>query len=182
MTRLREAYNQTIRPALGTELQLANRFQVPRLEKVIINVGVGDAKDNQKFLDEVVANVTKIAGQKPVITKAKQSIAGFKIRAGQPVGLRVTLRGDRMYDFIDKLVTISLPRVRDFRGLPIKGFDGHGNYNLGIREQSIFPEIHFDLVNKVHGMNLTIVTTAQDDEQALALLRHLGFPFEKQGA
>lgn len=179
MTRLREAYNQTIRAELGNELTLKNRFQVPRLEKVVINVGTGEARDNQKLMEEIVANVTKIAGQKPVITRAKKSIAGFKVRAGQPVGVRVTLRGDHMYDFIDKLVNITLPRVRDFRGLPLKGFDGHGNYNLGVREQSIFPEIHFDLMNKVHGMNITVTTTAKTDEQAQALLRRLGFPFEK---
>lgn len=180
MTRLRESYNTKIRQTLADELSLKNRFQVPRLEKVVINVGVGDAKDNQKNLEEIVDNLTKIAGQKPVVTRAKQSIAGFKIRAGQPVGVRVTLRGERMYDFIDRLVTLTLPRVRDFRGLSLKGFDGHGNYNLGIREQAIFPEIHFDDVRKVHGMNITVTTTARTDEQALALLRHLGFPFEKE--
>ncbi len=179
MTRLREAYNSTILPALRQELSLSNRFEVPRLEKVIVNIGVGEAKDNQKMLEEITANLAKIAGQKPVVTKAKKSIAGFKIRAGQSVGLRVTLRGDRMYDFVDKLVNVSLPRVRDFRGLAAKGFDGHGSYNLGVREQSIFPEIHFDLVNKVHGMNITVTTSASTDAQGLALLRHLGFPFEK---
>ena len=180
MTRLREAYNSTIRPALITELALTNAHQAPQLEKVVINVGVGDAKDNQKMLEDVVSNLTKIAGQKPTVTRAKTSIAGFKIRAGQPVGVRVTLRGERMYDFIDKLVTITLPRVRDFRGLPRKAFDGKGNYNLGLREQIIFTEIHYDLVNKVHGMNITITTSAETDAQAEALLRQLGFPFEKE--
>ncbi len=179
MTRLRQAYNQTISPALQQELQLGNRFQVPRLEKVIINVGVGEARENQKFLEDVVSNLTKITGQKPVVTKARQSIAGFKLRAGQPVGVRVTLRGDRMYDVIDKLVNVALPRLRDFRGLSLNGFDGHGNYNLGVREQIIFPEIQFDLVNKIHGMNITVVTTAATDELALPLLRQLGFPFAK---
>lgn len=179
MTRLRQAYNTTIQTVLGQELELSNRFQAPRLEKVVINVGAGDAKDNQKGLEEIVNNIATITGQKPVITKAKKSIAGFKIRAGQPVGVRVTLRGNKMYDFIDKLVNITIPRIRDFRGLPLKGFDGHGNYNMGMREQSIFPEIHFDLINKIHGMNITVTTSAKTDAQAEALLRQLGFPFEK---
>ena len=182
MTRLYEAYNQTIRPALQKELSLRNVMQTPRLEKVVINVGVGDAKDNKKYLEDVVKNIATITGQKPVVTKAKQSIAGFKIRAGQPIGVRVTLRGERMYDFIDRLVSITFPRVRDFRGLSVNGFDGHGNYNLGLREHIIFPEIHFDSVDKVHGMNITIVTNAENDEQARALLTQLGFPFEKEGA
>lgn len=180
MTRLREAYNKTIQTALGQELGLKNRFQVPRLEKVVINVGVGDAKDNKKAVEEIVKNIGTITGQKPVITKAKKSIAGFKIRAGQPIGVRVTLRDDRMFDFIDKLVSITLPRVRDFRGLSTKGFDGKGNYNLGIKEHIIFPEIHFDQVEKNHGLNITVVTTASTNAQALALLTHLGFPFEKE--
>jgi large subunit ribosomal protein L5 len=180
MTRLREAYNKTIQKSLGESLGLKNRYQIPALEKVIINIGVGEAKDNQKLLDEIINNLTIIAGQKPVVTKAKTSIAGFKIRTGQSVGVRVTLRGDRMYDFLDKLVSITFPRVRDFRGLSLKSFDGNGNYNIGLREQSIFPEIHFDLVNKVHGMNITITTSAKTDEQAKALLTQLGFPFEKE--
>ena len=179
MTRLREAYNTTIREALTTELSLKNRFQVPRLEKVIINVGTGDAKDNQKMRDEVIANLRTITGQNPIVTTAKKSIAGFKIRAGQPIGVRVTLRGERMYDFIDKLVSITIPRIRDFRGLSRKGFDGHGNYNMGIKEHIIFPEIHFDDVVRQHGMNITIVTTAETNERAQALLNKLGFPFEK---
>lgn len=180
MTRLREAYNKTIQAELSSELNLANRYQVPKLEKVVINVGVGDAKDNKKSIEEVVKNLATITGQKPVVTKAKKSIAGFKIRAGQPIGARVTLRDDRMYDFIDKLVTITLPRVRDFRGLSLKGFDGKGNYNLGIKEHIIFPEIHFEQVEKNHGLNITVVTTAENDEQAIALLKKLGFPFEKE--
>lgn len=179
MTRLHENYQQSIRPALQKELTLANPFQVPRLEKVVINVGVGDAKDNQKNIQEIMANISKITGQQPVITKAKQSIAGFKIRQGQPVGVRVTLRDKRMYDFIDKLINIALPRLRDFRGLSRKGFDGHGNYNLGIREHIIFPEIHFDDVEKVHGLTITIVTTGKTNEATEQLLRKLGFPFEK---
>lgn len=180
MTRLQEAYNSTILPTLLEQLSLKNRWQAPRLVKVVINVGVGDAKENQKGLEAAIANMTKITGQKPVVTKAHQSIAGFKIRAGQPIGLRVTLRGDRMYDFVDKLVNVALPRLRDFRGLSVKGFDGRGNYNLGIKEHIIFPEIQFDLVEKMHGMNVTIVTTAQDDTQGRALLDQLGFPFEKE--
>lgn len=180
MTRLRDAYNKTIQAELVKELGVANRFQAPRLEKVVINVGVGDAKDNKKALEEIVKNITLITGQKPVVTKARKSIAGFKIRAGQPIGVRVTLRSDRMYDFLDKLVSVALPRLRDFRGLPLKGFDGKGNYNLGVKEHIIFPEIHFDLVEKNHGLNVTVVTTAETDEQAQALLTKFGFPFEKQ--
>jgi large subunit ribosomal protein L5 len=180
MTRLREEYNKTIEAELGKELGLTNRFQVPRLEKVVINIGVGDAKDNKKALEAVVKNVATITGQKPVVTKAKKSIAGFKIRAGQPIGVRATLRDDRMFDFIDKLVTITLPRVRDFRGLSLKGFDGKGNYNLGIKEHVIFPEIQFEEVEKNHGLNITVVTTAETDAQGIALLKKLGFPFEKE--
>ena len=181
MTRLKELYTTTLQPALTQELTLKNIFQAPRLEKVILNVGIGEAKDQTKVLEEIVANITKITGQKAVVTKAHKSIAGFKIRAGQSVGVRVTLRGERMYDFLDKLINIALPRLRDFRGLSRKGFDGKGNYNLGVREQIIFPEIHFDAVEKVHGMNISIVTTAQTNEQAEKLLAKLGFPFEKQG-
>lgn len=179
MTRLRESYNQIIQPGLLQELSLKNRFEAPRLEKVVINVGVGDAKDNQKGQSEIVENIKMITGQQPIITKAKKSIAGFKIRAGQPIGLRVTLRGDKMYDFLDKLINIALPRLRDFRGFSTKGFDGHGNYNLGVKEHVIFPEIHFDLVEKIHGMNITIVSDAKTDIHAQALLVKLGFPFEK---
>lgn len=180
MTRLREAYNTSIQQALSEELGLKNRFEVPRLEKVVINVGVGDAKDNKKALEEVIQNIAKITGQKPVVSKAKKSIAGFKIRAGQPIGVRVTLRQDKMYDFLDRLVSITMPRIRDFRGLPLKGFDGNGNYNLGMKEHILFPEIHFDQVVNSHGLNITVVTTAKNDEQARALLTRFGFPFEKQ--
>lgn len=179
MNRLRQAYNETIRSILVKELSMTNIHQAPQIEKVVINVGVGDAKDNQKNLDEIIGHVTAMTGQKPVITKAKKSIAGFKIRTGQPIGVRVTLRGDRAYDFIDKLVNVALPRLRDFRGLSLKGFDGHGNYNLGIKEQVIFPEIQFDAVNKVHGLNVTIATSAKTDETATALLKQFGFPFAK---
>lgn len=179
MTRLREIYNETIRPSLLQDLELTNPFEAPKLEKVVINVGVGDAKDNQKGQTEISENLKKITGQQPVLTKAKKSIAGFKIRTGQPIGLRVTLRADKMYDFLDKLINVALPRLRDFRGLSSKGFDGHGNYNLGIKEQVIFPEIHFDLVERLHGLNITIVTDAKSDHEAQALLTKLGFPFEK---
>ncbi len=180
MTRLFEQYNQTIQPALREELNLTNQFQVPRLVKVVINVGFGGAKDDKKSFDEILANIAKITGQKAVVTTAKKSIAGFKIRAGQPIGARVTLRGDKMYDFLDKLINVALPRLRDFRGLAMTGFDKHGNYNLGVKEQIIFPEIHFDLVEKIHGLNVTVVTSAPNDSQAQALLVKLGFPFEKQ--
>lgn len=180
MTRLKELYNKTVKAKLAEDLSIKNVMALPRLQKVVINVGVGEAKDNQKSLDEVIENIKQIAGQRPSVTKARKSIAGFKVRAGQPVGLRVTLHGDRMYDFIDKLVSITLPRVRDFRGLSLSGFDGSGNYNLGIREHTIFPEIHFDTVNRIHGMNITVVTSAKDDKQAEALLTQLGFPFEKE--
>ncbi len=180
MTRLAEQYSKTVRPVLVKELSLKNINEAPRLEKVVLNIGVGEAKDNKKVLEEIVNNVTKITGQKPVVSKAKKSIAGFKIRTGQPIGVRVTLRSDRMYDFLDKLVNVALPRLRDFRGLSLKGFDGNGNYNLGIKEQIIFPEIHFDLVEKLHGLNVTVVTNAKTDEQAQALLAQLGFPFEKK--
>jgi len=177
MNRLREAYQHTIAPALAEELNLKNRLALPRLTKVVINVGVGSIKDQPKVIEEIAATLAKITGQKPVVAKAKQSIAGFKVRTGQTIGLRTTLRGERMYDFIDKLINVALPRLRDFRGLNPKGFDGNGNYNLGVKEHIIFPEIHYDDVNKIYGMNVTIVTTAKTDAQAEALLRRLGFPF-----
>lgn len=177
MNRLRQAYQETIAPALSEELGLKNRLALPRLEKVVLNVGVGSLKDQAKVVEEIADNLAKITGQKPVSAKAKQSIAGFKVRAGQTVGLRVTLRGERMYDFIDKLVNVALPRLRDFRGLARKGFDGHGNYNLGVKEHTIFPEIQFDDVNRIHGLNITVVTTAKADQPAEALLRRFGLPF-----
>lgn len=179
MARLLQAYQKDILPALTKELALKNRLQAPRLEKVVVNVGLGEAKDNRKLLEETSENLALITGQKPIVTKARKSIAGFKIRQGQPVGLRVTLRGERMYDFIDKLVNVTLPRLRDLRGLSKDGFDGQGNYNLGIREHAIFPEIHFDTMGRLHGMNITIGTTAKSDEQGKLLLQRLGFPFEK---
>lgn len=180
MARLAETYIQSIRPSLQQRLGLKNLHQAPKLEKVVINVGVREAKDNPKLLEEIKQNLTLITGSQPVITKAKKSIAGFKTRAGQPVGLQVTLRGNRLYDFIDKLVNIALPRVRDFRGLSRKGFDGRGNYNLGIKEHVIFPEIHFEVAERLHGANITIVTSAQTDQDALLLLEEIGFPLAKE--
>ena len=154
-------------------------MQLPKMEKIVINIGVGDATTNSKYLDEAVEELTAIAGQAPVVTKAKKSIAGFKIREGQPIGCKVTLRGEKMYEFLDKLVSISLPRVRDFRGVPKNSFDGRGNYTLGIKEQLIFPEIDFDKVNKTRGMDIVLVTTAKTDEEGRALLTELGMPFAK---
>lgn len=180
MSRLLTQYQSTIAPALQKSLALVNPHQTPRIVKVVINVGIGDAKDNQKGLEETITSLTRLTGQKPVITKASKSIAGFKIRAGQPIGARVTLRGARMYDFIDRLINIALPRLRDFRGLSAKAFDGHGNYNIGIKEQIIFPEFQYDLSEKMHGMNVTVVTTASSDQHCAALLKELGFPIAKE--
>jgi large subunit ribosomal protein L5 len=154
-------------------------MQLPKMEKIVINIGVGDAVNNSKLLDEAVEELTLISGQKPIITKAKKSIAGFKIREGQEIGCKVTLRGERMYEFMDKLISISLPRVRDFRGVPKNSFDGRGNYTLGVKEQLIFPEIDFDKVNKLRGMDIVFVTTAKTDEEGKALLTELGMPFAK---
>jgi len=157
----------------------SNPFQVPRLEKVVINMGVGEGKENAKVLDFATADLQAIAGQKPVITRAKKSIANFKLRENVPIGCKVTLRGPRMYEFLDRLVNVALPRVRDFKGVPPKGFDGRGNYNMGLKEQIIFPEIVYDKVDKVRGMDITMVTTARTDEEAKALLTHLGVPFRE---
>ena len=154
-------------------------MQIPTIDKIVINMGIGDAVSNSKVLDEAVAELALITGQKPVITRAKKSIAGFRLREGMPIGCKVTLRGERMYDFLDKLVSISLPRVRDFRGVSKKSFDGRGNYTLGVKEQLIFPEIDFDKVNKVRGMDIVVVTTANTDEEARELLTQLGMPFQK---
>jgi large subunit ribosomal protein L5 len=154
-------------------------MQLPKMEKIVLNIGVGDAVTNSKLLDEAVEELTLISGQKPIITKAKKSIAGFKIREGQAIGCKVTLRGERMYEFLDKLVSISLPRVRDFRGVPNNSFDGRGNYTLGVKEQLIFPEIDFDKVNKLRGMDIVFITTAKTDEEGKALLTELGMPFAK---
>jgi large subunit ribosomal protein L5 len=175
--RLKERYRQEVLPALQTELELDNPMRVPRLEKIVINMGVGDAIRDAKLLDAAVADLATITGQKPAITKARKSIAAFKLRAGMSIGAKVTLRGARMWEFLDRLVSTALPRIRDFRGLNPDAFDGSGNYSIGVTEQLIFPEIDYDKVTKVRGMDITIVTTAQDDDEARALLRALGFPF-----
>ena len=175
--RLKERYEKELRPAIMKELGFSNPMQVPRLEKIVVNMGLGEAISNGKIIDASLAQLTMIAGQKPVITKSRKSIANFKLRQGQSIGVMVTLRGDRMYEFFDRLVSIALPRVRDFKGVSPKAFDGKGNYTLGIREQIIFPEINYDQVEKIKGLNITVVTTARDDEAGRALLRHLGMPF-----
>jgi len=177
--RLKERFKKEIAPALAKELGTTNPMAVPRLHKVVVNMGVGEATQNAKLLDPLVRDLTEITGQKPVITKAKKSIAAFKVREGMSIGAMVTLRGDRMYEFLDRLINIALPRVRDFRGVSTKSFDGRGNYTLGLRDQLIFPEIDYAKVEKLKGMNVTIVTTARDDNQARALLKHLGMPFRQ---
>jgi large subunit ribosomal protein L5 len=177
--RLKEKYNQEIRPALQKELGLTNLMAVPRLEKIVLNMGLGEATQNVKIMDPLVADLASVAGQKPVTTKAKKSIAAFKVREGMPIGAMVTLRGDIMYEFLDRLISVALPRVRDFRGVNTKSFDGRGNYTLGMRDQLIFPEVDYARVDKLKGMNVTIVTTAKDDNQARALLRQFGIPFRQ---
>ncbi|MBS4021476.1 MAG: 50S ribosomal protein L5 [Dethiobacter sp.] len=177
MVRLKEKYEQEVRPALVERFQYKNAMESPRLEKVVINMGVGEAKENPKVLDAAVKDLALIAGQKPVITKAKKSVASFKLREGMSIGCKVTLRGSRMYEFLDKLFNVALPRVRDFRGVSPKAFDGRGNYTLGLREQLIFPEVSYDQVEKVRGMDIVIVTTAETDEEGRELLRNLGMPF-----
>jgi large subunit ribosomal protein L5 len=176
--RLKARYRQDVVPRLQRELDLSNPMQVPRLEKVTINMGVGEALKDGRMLETAVEDLQTITGQKAVITKARKSIAGFKLREGSAIGAKVTLRGDRMWEFIDRLVTIAIPRIRDFRGLNPKAFDGHGNFTLGLTEQLIFPEIDYDKVAKVRGMDITVVTTATDDDAGRALLIALGFPFE----
>ena len=178
--RLKERYQREIAPALAKEFDITNPMAVPKLEKIVINMGLGEAIANSKIVDTAAAELASVAGQKPVVTKAKKSIASFKLRAGMPIGSMVTLRGDRMYEFLDRLVSVALPRVRDFRGVSPRSFDGRGNYTLGIREQLIFPEIDFNKVDKTRGMNISIVTTARNDEQARALLKALGMPFRQQ--
>ena len=179
MNRLKEKYTKEIVPSLKKKFEYKSVMQVPKLEKIVINIGAGDASHNSKLLEAAVNDLTAISGQKPVVTKARKSIAGFKIREGQSIGCKVTLRGDNMYNFLDKLITVSLPRVRDFRGLSRKAFDGRGNYTIGIKEQLVFPEIEFDDIVKVRGMDIVIVTTARTNEEALALLEELGIPFKK---
>jgi large subunit ribosomal protein L5 len=177
--RLKETFHRTLIPALMKERGYTNPWQVPRLEKIVLNMGVGEGRENAKVLDFATADLQSITGQKPIVTRAKKSIANFKLREGVPIGAKVTLRGARMYEFLDRLVNVALPRVRDFKGVPGKGFDGRGNYALGLREQLIFPEIVYDKVDKVRGMDINIVTTARTDEDAKALLTHLGMPFRE---
>jgi len=177
--RLKETYDNEVFNQLKEKFQYANVMEVPKLTKITINMGLGEAKDNSKVLESAVNEIALIAGQKPVVTKAKKSIANFKVRQGMPVGAKVTLRGDRMYEFADKFFNIALPRVRDFKGVSKNAFDGRGNYSLGIKEQLIFPEINYDQVETIKGMNIVFTTTAKTDEEAMALLELLGMPFEK---
>ncbi len=180
MNRLQEKYAQVVVPALMKEFEYSSIMQAPKVLKVVINMGIGDAIANSKALDEAVAELTQLAGQKPVITKAKTSIANFKLREGMEIGCKVTLRGNKMYEFLDKLMNVALPRVRDFRGVNGNAFDGRGNYTLGVKEQLIFPEINFDKVNRVRGMDIVIVTSALTNAEGRALLKGLGMPFEKK--
>jgi large subunit ribosomal protein L5 len=177
MPRLKRRYLDEVAPALREQLGLANPMQVPRLEKIVVNMGVGDALADAKVLDGALRDLTTITGQKPRVNRARKSIAGFKLREGNPIGAKVTLRGDRMWDFFDRLLAVALPRIRDFRGLPADSFDGRGNYTFGVTEQLIFPEVDYDSIEKVRGMDITIVTTAETDEQGRALLAAYGFPF-----
>ncbi len=177
--RMRDRYYKDVLPALMKEFELKNPMAAPKLEKIIVNMGVGEATQNAKLIDPAVGEVGQITGQKPVITRARKSIAAFKVREGMPIGVMVTLRGDRMYEFFDRLVNVALPRVRDFRGVPTKSFDGRGNFTLGVHDQLIFPEIDYAKVEKLKGMNITIVTSAGSDDQARALLKHMGMPFRQ---
>lgn len=177
MARLKDKYIAEIAPAMQEKFGYSNVMAIPKLDKIIINIGLGEAVDNPKALDAAVEDITLIAGQKPVITRAKKSIAGFKIREGMPIGVKVTLRGDRMYEFVDRLFNVALPRVRDFRGVSGKSFDGRGNYSLGLTEQLIFPEIDYDKIDKIRGMQIVFTTTAKTDEEGKELLKMLGMPF-----
>lgn len=179
MNRLRERYENDVIKSMMEKFNYSSKMQAPKVEKIVLNIGVGDAVSNSKLLDDAVNELALITGQRPVTTKAKKSIAGFKLREGMPIGCKVTLRGERMYEFLDKLVNISLPRVRDFRGVSNDSFDGRGNYTLGVKEQLIFPEINFDKVNKLRGMDIVFVTTAKTDEEGHELLAQLGMPFKK---
>jgi large subunit ribosomal protein L5 len=178
---MKERYQEEIVPALKKSLGVNNTMQVPRISKVVVNIGVGEALDNAKTLDAAVSDMTLVTGQKPVITKARKSIANFKLREGRQIGVKVTLRGDRMWSFLDRLVNIALPRVRDFRGVSPNAFDGRGNYTLGLREQLVFPEIEYDKIDKLRGLEISIVTTARNDEEGRELLTLLGMPFKKEG-
>jgi large subunit ribosomal protein L5 len=177
--RLKERYEKELRATLVKELGLKNPMQAPRIEKVVVNMGLGEATQNGKILDASLEQLTAITGQKPVVTKARKSIANFKLRQGQSIGAMVTLRGNRAYEFLDRLLNVALPRVRDFKGVSPKAFDGKGNYTLGVKEQIIFPEINYDKVEKIKGLNITVVTTARNDEEGRVLLRHLGMPFRQ---
>jgi len=177
VARLKDLYKNEITPALQKKFNYKNVMQTPRLEKVVINVGLGEAIQNPKAIDSAMEDIMTIAGQRPVVTRAKKSIAAFKLRAGMPIGVKVTLRGDRMYEFVDRLLNVALPRVRDFQGVSGKSFDGRGNYTLGLKEQLIFPEINFDKIDKLRGMDIVFVTTANTDEEAKALLKEFGMPF-----
>src|SRR4051794_9961073 len=179
MSRLKEKFVKDVTPALMGKFNYKSIMEVPKIEKIVINMGIGDAVQNAKVLDNAVEELALITGQKPVVTRAKKSIAGFRLREGMPIGAKVTLRGERMYEFFDKLVSVSLPRVRDFRGISKKSFDGRGNYTLGVKEQLIFPEIDYDKVSKVRGMDIVIVTTAKTDEESRELLTQFGMPFQK---
>lgn len=177
MSRLKDIYKKDVTSKLLAEFKYKNAMEVPKIRKVVINMGLGEAIQNVKILDSASAEIARITGQKPVVTKAKKSIAGFKLREGMPIGCMVTLRRDRMYEFLDRLMNVALPRVRDFKGVSGKGFDGHGNYTLGIKEHLIFPEINYDEIDKIKGLNITIVTSAKNDEEGKALLKQLGMPF-----
>lgn len=177
MPRLRDTYRKSIMPKLQKDFGYANPHEVPRLEKIVVNVGMGEAIDNPKRLDSAVEELAAITGQRPVVTRAKKSISNFKLREGMAIGAKVTLRGPRMYEFLDRLVNVAIPRIRDFRGVPTRSFDGRGNYTLGIKEQLIFPEVDYDKVEKIHGMDITLVTSTEHDDLAMALLRELGWPF-----
>lgn len=179
VSRLRSRYDEELSPALMKQFGYKNKFQVPKLEKISVNIGIGEYVQTPKVLDAVVRDISTITGQKPIIIKAKKSIAGFRLRQGMPNGVKVTLRGKRMYEFLDKLISLNLPRIRDFRGLSSKSFDGRGNYTFGLKEQLIFPEINYDNIDKIRGLEITIVTTAKTDEEGKALLDSFGFPFKK---
>ena len=177
MARLKDFYSQEVAPAMMKKFGYKNVMEIPKVEKVVVNMGVSEAVGNPKVLDAAVADLTQISGQKPIVTKAKKSISAFKVREGMSIGTKVTLRGERMYHFMDKLLNVALPRVRDFRGISPKAFDGRGNYTLGVKEQSIFPEMEYDKIDKIRGMDITIVTTAKTDEEARELLKLMGMPF-----
>jgi large subunit ribosomal protein L5 len=180
--RLKERYKKEIAPELRRQFSYANVMQVPRVEKVTVNIGLGEAKENARAVETATADIATVTGQKPVVTKAKKAIANFKIRQNMPVGVAVTLRGDRMWEFLDRLVNAALPRIRDFHGVPVKAFDGRGNYSLGVREQLIFPEIDYDKVDRIRGMQINIITTARTDEEGRRLLEMMGMPFSKERA